>query len=157
MEREVLVREKAKDSSTIVVSGGSASVQIIFTPPLYLKNGRDYGLAAPWTKDTRSTKLFNLPPSNCRRYFNSVSVANGSTRKAAGSTWRGIDVFTFVNANSMYVQYKVNAFENQVDTSKDAIRLKKGVTLCFPKGGTSGDHVQLLTPAQINRLDRAQA
>ena len=35
----------AKDSSIIVVSGGSASVQTIFAPPLYLKNGRDYELA----------------------------------------------------------------------------------------------------------------
>ena len=35
----------AKDSSTIIVSGGSASVQTVFTPPLYLKNGRDYELA----------------------------------------------------------------------------------------------------------------
>ena len=34
----------------------------------------------------------------------------------------------------MYVQYKVNVSESQVDTLKDAIRLKKGVTLCFPKG-----------------------
>ena len=32
----------------------------------------------------------------------------------------------------------------------------KGVTLCFPKGGIKGDHVFLLTPAQINRLDKAQ-
>ena len=56
----------------------------------------------------------------------------------------------------MYVQYKVNVSENQVDTLKDAIRLKKGVTLCFPKGGIRGDHVLLLTPAQINRLDNAQ-
>ena len=56
----------------------------------------------------------------------------------------------------MYVQYKVNVSENQVDTFKDAIRLKKGVTLCFPKGGIMGDHVLLLTPAQINRLDKAQ-
>ena len=47
--------------------------------------------------------------------------------------------------------------ENQVDTLKDAIQLKKGVTHCFPKGGIRGDHVLLLTPAQINRLDRAQA
>ena len=39
---------------------------------------------------------------------------------------------------------------------KDAIRLKKGVTLCFLKGGIRGDHVSLLTPAQINRLDKAQ-
>ena len=30
----------------------------------------------------------------------------------------------------MNVQYKVNLSENQVDTLKDAIRLKKGVTLC---------------------------
>ena len=43
-----------------------------------------------------------------------------------------------------------------MDTLKDAIRLKKGVTLCFPKGGIRGDHVLLLTPAQINRLDKAQ-
>ena len=56
----------------------------------------------------------------------------------------------------MYVQCKVNISENQVDTLKDAIRLKKGLTLCFPKGGIRGDHVLLLTPAQINRLDKAQ-
>ena len=56
----------------------------------------------------------------------------------------------------MYVQYKVNVSENQVDTLKAAIRLKKGVTLCFPKGGIRGDRVLLLTPAQINRLDKAQ-
>ena len=36
----------------------------------------------------------------------------------------------------MYVQYKVYVSENQVDTLKDAIRLKKGVTLCFPKGAS---------------------
>ena len=52
--------------------------------------------------------------------------------------------------------YSTNVSENQVDTVKDAIRLKKGGTLCFPKGGIRGDHVLLLTPAQINRLDKAQ-
>ena len=57
----------------------------------------------------------------------------------------------------MYVQYKVNVSENQVNTLKDAIRLKKGATLCFPKCGIRGDHVILLTPMQINRLDKAQA
>ena len=51
-------------------------------------------------------------------------------------------------ANSTHVQYKVNVSENQVDTLKDAIRLRKG--------GIRGDHVLLLTPPQINRLDRAQ-
>ena len=56
----------------------------------------------------------------------------------------------------MYVQYKVNVSGNQVDTLNDAIRLKKGVTPCFPKGGIRGDHVVLLTPAQINQLDKAQ-
>ena len=56
----------------------------------------------------------------------------------------------------MYIQYKVNVSENQVDTLKDAIRLKKGVTLCFPKCCIRDDHVLLLTPAQINRLDKAQ-
>ena len=46
VKSEVVVeRTMAKDSSTIVVQGGSASVQTVFTPPLYLKNGRDYGLA----------------------------------------------------------------------------------------------------------------
>ena len=39
---------------------------------------------------------------------------------------------------------------------KDASGLKKGVTLCFQKGGIRGDHVLLLTPAEINRLDKAQ-
>ena len=56
----------------------------------------------------------------------------------------------------MYIQYKVHVSENQVDTLKDAIRLKKAATLCFPKGDIRGDHVLLLTPAQINRLDKAQ-
>ena len=41
----VVARTMAKDPSTIVVSGGSASVQTVFTPLLYLKNGRDYELA----------------------------------------------------------------------------------------------------------------
>ena len=45
---------------------------------------------------------------------------------------------------------------NQVNTLKDGIRLKKGATLCFPKGGIRGDHVLLLTPVQINRWDKAQ-
>ena len=45
LDEEVLVRTMAKDSSTIVVSGGSASVQPVFTPPLYMKNGLDYELA----------------------------------------------------------------------------------------------------------------
>ena len=52
----------------------------------------------------------------------------------------------------MYIQYKANVSENQVDTLKDAIRLKKGATLCFPKG----DHVLLLISVLINRLDKAQ-
>ena len=56
----------------------------------------------------------------------------------------------------MYVQYKVNVSENQVDTLKDTIRLEKGVTLCFPKGGIRSDHVLQLTQAQIDRLDKAQ-
>ena len=54
------------------------------------------------------------------------------------------------------VQYKVNIPENQLDTLKYTIRLKNGVTLCFPKGGIRDDHVLLLTPVQINRLDKAQ-
>ena len=46
-----------------------------------------------WAKDTRSTTQFNLPP-NCRCHFNFVCVADGSTRKALGFTWRVID-YTF--------------------------------------------------------------
>ena len=46
MEHEVVaVRTMAKDSFTIVVSEGCASIQTVFTSPLYLKNGRDYELA----------------------------------------------------------------------------------------------------------------
>ena len=56
----------------------------------------------------------------------------------------------------MYVQYKLNVSGNQVDTLKDAIRLKKGATFCFPKGGIRDDHVLLFTPVQVNRLDKAQ-
>ena len=41
----MLVRTMAKDSSTIVVSGGNTNFQTVFTPPLYLKNGRNYELA----------------------------------------------------------------------------------------------------------------
>ena len=57
----------------------------------------------------------------------------------------------------MYVQYKVNVYENQENTLKDAIPLKKGATLCFPKGGIRGEHALLLSPVQSNRLDKAQA
>ena len=67
-----------------------------------------------------------------------------------------IYVFIFVNGN-MYVQYKVNVSENQVNTLKDVIRLQKVATLCFPKGGIRGNHVLLLTSLQINRLDETQA
>ena len=56
----------------------------------------------------------------------------------------------------MHIQYEVNGSENQEETLKDAIRLKKGVTPFFPEGGIRGDHVLLLTPAQINRLDKAR-
>ena len=56
----------------------------------------------------------------------------------------------------MYVQYKADVSGNQVDTLKDAIRLKKGATFCFPKGGIRGDHVLLLISAQINLFDKAQ-
>ena len=52
----------------------------------------------------------------------------------------------------MYLQYKVNVSENQVGTLKDAIRLKKGATLCFQKCSC----VLLHSPGQINQLDKAQ-
>ena len=37
---------------------------------------------------------FNLPPSDCRRHFNFISVVNESRRRALGFTWREID-YTF--------------------------------------------------------------
>ena len=43
-----------------------------------------------------------------------------------------------------------------MNTLKDAIRLKKGTTLCFQKGGIRDDHILLVTPVQINRLDKAE-
>ena len=61
-----------------------------------------------------------------------------------------------MNAGGLYVQYKVNVPENQVNTLKYTILLKKGATLYFPKGRIRGDHVLLLTAARINRLDKAQ-
>ena len=39
---------------------------------------------------------------NCRRHFNFVSVADGSTRKALGFTWRGID-YTFSSSRTLAV------------------------------------------------------
>ena len=69
----VVVRAIAKDSSTIVVSGGSASVQTVFTP-LYLRNGRDYGL-----------RMVNLETyysiANIRMDNNSLKWSGG------GKTW----------------------------------------------------------------------
>ena len=41
----MVVRAMPKDSSTIVASGGSVSVQTVFTHPPYLKDGRDGELA----------------------------------------------------------------------------------------------------------------
>ena len=49
---------------------------------------------APGQKILEAPSNLIKTPGNCRRLFNSASVANGSARKAAGSTWRGID-YTF--------------------------------------------------------------
>ena len=54
----------------------------------------------------------------------------------------------------MLIPCKVNISEGQIEAVKDAIRLKKGVVLSFPKGGIRGKHELLLTP-QVNRLDKA--
>ena len=57
----------------------------------------------------------------------------------------------------MLIPYKVNISEGQIEAVKDAIRLKKGVdsrkVLSFPKG----EHELLLTPSQVNRLDKPQS
>ena len=83
MEIEVVVaRIVAKDSSTIVVSGGSASVQTFFTPPLYLKNGRDYELA-----------MVNL-----KTYYSFANIrADNSSLKwngDGGKTWTALHIPT---------------------------------------------------------------
>ena len=57
----------------------------------------------------------------------------------------------------MLIPYKVNISEGQIEAMKDAIRLKKGIVLSFPKGGIRGEHELLLTPSQVNRLDKAQS
>ena len=69
----MVVRAMAKDSSTIVVSGGSAGVQIVFTPLLYLKNGRDYGMA-----------MVNL-----ETYYSFANIrADNNSLKWSGDTYR---------------------------------------------------------------------
>ena len=49
----------------------------------------------------------------------------------------------------MLIPYKVNISEGQIEAMKDAIRLKKGIVLSFPKGGIRGEHELLLTPSQV--------
>ena len=46
--------------------------------------------AAPGQKILEAPQ-FNLPPSDCRRHFIVVSVADGPRRRALGFTWREID------------------------------------------------------------------
>ena len=41
----------------------------------------------------------------------------------------------FVDTGGIDINALTDGSENQVDTLKDAIRLKKGATLCFPNGG----------------------
>ena len=57
----------------------------------------------------------------------------------------------------MLIPYQVNISEGQIEAVKDAIRLKKWVVLSIPKGGIRGEHELLLTPSQVNRLDKAQS
>ena len=52
----------------------------------------------------------------------------------------------------MYAQYKVKVSKNQVYTLKDAIRLKKGATLCFPKGGIRGDHIRRKWKGDVHKF-----
>ena len=77
-----MVRTVAKDSSTIVVSGASASVQTVFTPPLYLKNGRDYELA---TVNLETYYSF----ANIRTDNNSLKWSGDG-----GKTWTALHVHT---------------------------------------------------------------
>ena len=148
------VGRNASQSLVNIMSVNSILVHCNIIHSSYMRGAQDPVAYNFFPNDAPGQKIL---PSNCRRNFNIVSVADGSTRKALGFSWRGID-YTFSSSvsSSIYVQYIVNVSENQVDTLKDAIRLKKGATLYFPKGGIRGDHVLLLTPAQINRLGKTE-
>ena len=150
------VGRHASESLVNIMSVNSILVPCNIIHSSYRRGQQDPVVYNIFPTAAHGQKILEAPPSNCRRHFNFVSVVNGSTRRTLGFTWREIN-YTFSSSRAiMYVQYKVNVSENQVNTLKDAIRLKKGVTLCFPKGGIRGDHVLLLTPAQINRLNKAQ-
>ena len=76
------MRARAKDSSTIVVSGGSDNLSAIFTPPLYLKNGRDYELAMVYLETYYSF-------ANIRADNNSLNWSGDG-----GKTWEALHVPT---------------------------------------------------------------
>ena len=80
LEEVVLVRAKTKDSFTIVVAGRSASIQTVFTPLLYLKNG--YELA-----------MVNLE-TYCS--FTNIRVDNNSLKWSGdgGKTWTTLHIPT---------------------------------------------------------------
>ena len=81
-----VVRTMGKDSCTIVVSGGSASVHTVYTPPLYLKNGRDH----------------ELTMVNLETYYSFANIrANNSSLKWSGDggkTWTGCYELKAINA-----------------------------------------------------------
>ena len=78
---EVLVRTKAKDSSTIVGSAVSGNFQTFFTPPLY-RNGRDYELV-----------MVNL---EMHYSFANIRADNNSLKSSgdAGKTWTALHIPT---------------------------------------------------------------
>ena len=72
-------------TSTIVVSGGSGSVQTVFTPPLYLKNGLDYELAKV----------------NLEMYYSVANIrADNNSLKCSGdggNMWTALDIQVVMN------------------------------------------------------------
>lgn len=56
-----------------------------------------------------------------------------------------------------YIQYKVNVSKGQEDKLRNAVNTKKAVHLRLSKNDLQGDHMLLLTQAQINQIEKARA
>ena len=56
-----------------------------------------------------------------------------------------------------YIQYKLNISKGQEDKLQNAIKSKKAVTLRLSKNDLVGNHMLLLTQAQINNIKKARS
>ena len=56
-----------------------------------------------------------------------------------------------------YIQYNVNISKGQEDKLQNAIRLKKAVSIRLSNHDLIGNHMLLLTQAQINNIKKAKS